>query len=388
MRKFRVSMGVILLVAAAMLITAGSLSAKVTGKQIIIGAGYPLTGNAAQWGQHSKIGTEIAIEEINAAGGIHGVPLKLVLFDDRGKPEEGIAIARKLATRDKALIMLGPIHSSLCEVLFPQLGRIKIPVVSPTSAKPGLAKLSNWGFRNSLTSDKQLAPSVRDWAKKYGIKKAVIIYDSADAVSSGEGAKVFPAVMKNLGIKNLGSITYQTGTIDFSAQITKIKQLKPDGVLVGGLYQEGANILREARKQGLMAPFVGGVAMGTPDLIRLAGPASEGTYSATAGWVDNPDPKVQRFIEKFVKRAGKKPNYGGMRSYDSIYITKMIIEKYGVTNKPGDLQKDRERIRKGWSELKNFPGISGTTTMDEDGDGKGTGAVLIVKDGKWGGYLP
>ncbi|MBI3090479.1 MAG: ABC transporter substrate-binding protein [Candidatus Tectomicrobia bacterium] len=372
---------------AALLLGAWGLtpaSAKVEGKEILIGGLYPVTGLGAEWGEFGLAGTQIAIEEINKAGGINGVPLRLIHYDYESKTAPSIALAKKLATRDKVLMITGPCFSSACEVVFPLLDQMKIVAVSYCSSAPGLSALSTWAFRNTLTSDKQLDTAMKQWVKMYNVKKAVILYNSADKVSTSEGRDLLPVLFKKHNVQLLDSLTFQSGTLDFAAYITKVKGLNPDGIGIGSCYQEGANIMREARKQGLKAAFIGGACNTSPDLIRLGGTAAEGYVGSTAAWLEDPRPKVQAFVKKVIERTGgRRPNYGGFRAYDNIYIIKKIIEEQGVTNKPEDLEKDREKMKKGWASLKNFDGVSGITTMDEVGDGIGEAVALIVRNGKY-----
>ena len=359
---------------------AGDAPAKVGGKSVKLGAIYSITGKGAEWGEHSKIATEIAVEEINQAGGIGGMPLEVLVQDTGTEVAPAISLARKLILEDKVLAILGPCFSSEFEALAPLLDRLKTMIVSQCSAKPGISALSQWAFRNTLTSDKQLAPAVDIWQKRYGVKSAAIIYDSADAVSSAEGKTVLPALLKKAGIEVKDSLTYQTKDIDFSAQITRVKALNPDGIALGACYQQAANIVREARKQGLKQPFLASACVGSPEFAKLTGQEGEGTIIGSAGWPDDPKPKTAAFLKKFMERSGgKKPNYGGMRSYDNVYIMKHVIETSGVTNKPGDLEADRARIREGWAGVKDFDGITGLTTIDANGDGTGKATVLTVK---------
>lgn len=356
--------------------------AKLAGTAVKLGAIYSITGKGAEWGEHSKIATEIAVEEINAAGGVGGVPLEISIQDTGTEVGQAIALARKLILEDKALAILGPCFSSEFEALAPLLNRLKTVIVSQCSAKPGISALSKYAFRNTLTSDKQLEPAVQIWKKRYHVKTAVIIYDSADAVSAAEGGKVLPALLKKYDVAVKGSLTYQTKDIDFSAQITRAKALNPDGIALGACYQQAANIVREARKQGLKQPFLASACTGSPEFATLVGKDGEGTIVGSAGWPDDPRPKVQAFLKKFMARSGgKKPNYGGMRAYDNVYITKHVVETEGVTNRPDDLEKDRDRIREGWTKVKGFDGVTGATTINAQRDGAGKATVLLVKDG-------
>lgn len=353
---------------------------KLAGKTVRLTGIYPLTGSQAEWGQHSKIATEIALEEINAAGGIGGLPVEVSIQDTATDPAQAITLARKAALEDRTLAILGPCESTAFEAIAPLLDRLKIMMVSQCSAKPGLAALSSWAFRNTLTSDRQLEPAVQIWKQRYGVKTVAILYDQSDAVAATEGSKVLPVLFKKHGIEVKELLTYQAKDIDFSAQVTKIKSLNPDAVGLGSCYQQAANIVREARKQGLKQPFLAGACTGSPEFAKLTGKDGEGTIIASAGWPDDPRPKVQSFLKKFTERSGgKKPNYGGMRTYDNVYLMKQIIETSGVTNKPEDLEADRDRIRRGWNQVKDYDGVAGLTTLVER-EGAGKPTVLTVKD--------
>jgi branched-chain amino acid transport system substrate-binding protein len=362
-------------------------AAKLEGKSVKIGGLFGVSGVCAEWGTNGKIGTEIAMEEINAAGGIGGLPIELVWYDDECKGGPAIPLLEKLAKQDNVLVVNGPCQSSTVEVMFPKLERMGLVLISFCSSKPGLSALSKgWGFRNTLTSDKQLEPAVVKWKEKYGIKSAVVLYNSEDAVSTSEGKDILPMLFEKHGIKTLKLFSFQTQTVDFAPFITEIKSLNPDGIGLGSCYEAGAKIAIEARRQGVKAPFIGGACNSTPGLIDIGKENVEGYYGSTAAWIQgNPDPRVVKFVQEFKKRspAGKDPTYGGLRAYDNVYIIKKIIEESGVTNKPADLEKDRKKIRDGWAKLKDFPGISGETTMDEVGDGVGGVRTLVVEGGKF-----
>jgi branched-chain amino acid transport system substrate-binding protein len=287
------------------------------------------------------------------------------------------------------LAVSGPCFSSVFETVAPQLdSQLKTVINSYCSAKPGLAAMSKWAFRNTLTSDKQLKPVVAAWVKEYKPKKVVIIYDAQDAVSKAEGAKILPVLLKANGVDVVGSLTYRTNDTDYSAQITKAKSLGADGIAFGSCYQNSGAIVKEAYKQGLKVPFVAGACSSTQGFIDIAGKAAEGTYMSTAAWIDDPRPAAASYLEKYkMASGGKSPNYGGPRGYDNIYLFKHCIESSGVTNKSGDLASDREKIRECMAKTKHFPGAAGEVTFDEHGDGTGVTAILKVKDGKYANIL-
>ncbi len=360
-------------------------AAKLEGRNVKIGCLASVTGKGAEWGQTAKISMEIAVEEINAKGGIGGVPVELICYDTQTLEAEALKAASRLVDRDKVLVISGPCFSGEFETIAPQLdGQLKTVINSYCSAKPGLSAMSKWAFRNTLTSDKQLKPVVEAWVKDYKIKKVAIIYDAEDAVSKGEGAAVLPALFKANNVEVVESLTYRTKDTDYSAQITKVKSLGVDGIGLGACYQNAGAIVKEMQKQGLNITVIGGACAGSPGFIEIGGKAAEGSYMSTAAWLDDPRPEVQAYLKKIVaKNNGKQPPYGGPRAYDIIYSYKHCIEASGVTNKPADLATDRDKIRGCLAGLKKFPGVAGEITMDENRDGAGSSAILKVINGKY-----
>jgi branched-chain amino acid transport system substrate-binding protein len=364
---------------------ANAQAKKLAGRSVKIGCLVPLTGKGAEWGLGAKPSMELAVEEINAKGGIGGLPIELICYDDQTLESEALKAMSRLVDRDKVLAISGPCFSGPFETIAPQLdSRFKTPIDSYCSAKPGLSAMSKWAFRNTLTSDKQLKPVVDAWLKEYKIKKVVIIYDAEDAVSKGEGAAVLPKLLKDHGVEILDSLTYRTKDTDYSAQVTKAKSLGAEGIALGACYQNAAAIAKEMAKQGFHVPIIGGACAGAPGYIEIAGKAAEGTYMSTAAWLDDPRPEVQSYVKKIKpKLNGALPPYSGPRSYDIIYSFKYCFEKAGITNKPSDLDSDRDKIRECLGTLKDFPGVAGPITMDANRDGTGITAILKVVNGKY-----
>jgi branched-chain amino acid transport system substrate-binding protein len=373
--------------AAALAVTlppAHAQGAKLAGRNVKIGCQVSLTGKGAEWGQAAKVSMEIAVEEINAKGGVGGLPIDLICYDTQTSEPEALKTVSRLVERDRVLAISGPCFSSEFEAIAPQLDtQLKTVINSYCSAKPGLSAMSKWAFRNTLTSDKQLKPVVDAWVADYHPKKVVIIYDAEDAVSKAEGVAVLPALFKAHGIEVLDMLSYRTKDTDYSAQITRAKSLGADGIGLGSCYQNAGAIVKEAHKQGLMVPVVGGACASAPGFIEIAGKAAEGTYMSTAAWIDDPRPEVQAYVKKVVAKLGGKPPYSGPRAYDIIYSYKYCIEKSGVTNNPADLEADRDRMRECLQGLKGFPGVAGEITMNEVRDGAGSSAILKVVNGQY-----
>lgn len=353
--------------------------------EIKIGLTLPKTGVLAEEGILEDNAATMAVEEINAAGGIGGVSIKLIVYDNRTLPNETINTVKKLISDDKVLTILGPCTSSNVEVAFAVANRGKTVCVSPLSSKPGVSEANRpWCFRNTITSDKLYRALVERWTKDLNIKKVAVVYDAKEAFHHSDGTVVFPKALEQVGIPIVTTVSCTTGDIDFSAQLTKVNSMKPDGIILALARTEGAQLVKQARRMRMATPFAGGLDIISPRFTELGGKDAEGVYGVHSAWIiGNPDPKMKQFVDKVVKRTGQTPSIGYIRMYDTVYMTKHIIEKMKVTNKPGDLEKDREKIRDGWQNLKDYRGLEGRTSMNEKGDGDKETYLLIVKDGEF-----
>ncbi|MDA8212212.1 MAG: ABC transporter substrate-binding protein [Clostridia bacterium] len=367
-----------------------------TGEQkpesVKIGVLTGLTGKGADWGKKQKVALEIAEKEINQGGGINGNPVKFIICDTGGENQQAVILTRKLATEDKVLAILGPYFSGEAEVAFPQANELKLPIISATSAKPGISAANRpWAFRNSMTDDKMLKVALPLFLKKYPVKNIAVVTDMKDAISKSFGTKTLPAALKAtpglVMLKEGQPVTYNTGDTDFSAQVSALKQLKPEAIGVGGLYQEIASLAREMKRQGMNIPALGNVGMYSEALIEQGGDAVEGWVALSNFWPTSPDPKVQEFNAKFKTAAqaaglGPTPDTFAVSMYDTALITAELIRKNKLTAQ-SPLEEARAAIRDGWAGVKDYPGVMGKTSIDGAGDGIKEVYTLIVKDGKW-----
>lgn len=371
---------------------AGGTTGEQKSEPVKIGVLTGLTGKGADWGKKQKVALEIAEKEINQGGGINGNPVKFIICDTGGENQQAVILTRKLATEDKVLAILGPYFSGEAEVAFPQANELKLPIISATSAKPGISAANRpWAFRNSMTDDKMLKVALPLFLKKYPVKNIALVTDMKDAISKSFGTKTLPAALKAtpglVMLKEGQPVTYNTGDTDFSAQVSALKQLNPEAIGVGGLYQEIASLAREMKRQGMNIPALGNVGMYSEALIEQGGDAVEGWVALSNFWPTSPDSKVQEFNTKFKTAAqaaglGPTPDTFAVSMYDTAMITAELIRKNKIT--PGSpLEEARAAIRDGWAGVKDYPGVMGKTSIDGAGDGIKEVYTLIVKDGKW-----
>jgi len=377
-----------------LLIFAMTTGVALAQQPIKIGVAFGLTGLWSDWCKRDLIAVEMAMEEINAAGGVNGMPLKPVIYDTASKPSEATRVVRKLATDDKVLAILGPFSSSECEVAFPVGNRIGIVMIAQASSKPGVAAANRpYAFRNKVDELRLAIPAIKKWKKHHNIKTVAIVHDAKDAVSRALGTMVLPGVCKKLGIKivNEGKyVTYTTGDFDMRPQVTRLKGYEFDGIVFGGVYMDGVTFIKEARRQGVNQPMVGGNPLMHLLFPLRGGKAAEGVYTSSEFYYWMPKPSVQKFTKEYIKRAKNKgfdppqPLQFDVNVYDSIYMLAHVMKERGITNKPGDLARDRELIMKGLTDLKGFPGLASEISFNKK-TGDATKIIYVVKaqGGEW-----
>jgi branched-chain amino acid transport system substrate-binding protein len=348
-----------------------------------IGILMPLTGAGSKYGQEQKIAVDMFMEKYEH---LDAAAQKLVpfIYDTRWSGTEAISLTRKLIDSDQVAVIVGPMSSGESEVAFPVANRMETPIITPTAAKPGIAAANRpWAFRNANTSDKLDGALLNAWLAKqaHPIKSVVIFVDTKDAVSNSDGTLAFPAALKKLGVTILDTISFQTGDIDFSAQVTRAKGLQPDGIVLAGLYGESAHVVREARHQGMMQSIVAGLEVMDPRFNELAGSDANGVMSVTDFFAGNQNPTVATWAQEFEKRYHNPPSNTAALMYDSLYLTRQCILEHDVLGK--NLKADRLAIRDCWAGMKGAEApLTGATTINADGETVRQPAILVIENEK------
>lgn len=384
---------ILLAITIAVFICAAFFPAAIqAGQPIKIGVAYGLQGMWSDWCKKNLVAIDMALEEINAAGGVNGMPLDAIIYDTASKPAEATRLVRKLATDDKVMAILGPFSSSECEVAFPVGNRLGIVMISQASSKPGVAAKWPYAFRNKIDELRLAIPAVKKWKAVYNIKTIAIVHDAKDAVSRALGTMVLPGVSKKLGLQivNEGNyVTYTTGDFDMRPQVTKLKNMQFDGLVFGGVYMDGVTFIKEARRQGVNQPMVGGNPLMSLQFPRKGGKAAEGVFTSSEFYYWMEKPRVQAFTKEFIKRAKAKgidppePLQFDVNVYDAIYMLAHAIKQNGITNKPSDLARDRELIMKGLTDLKDFDGLASKIKFNDQGDAVRDVYVVKAQGTEW-----
>ncbi len=291
-----------------------------------------------------------------------------------GKPEQALSAAQKLINSDQVVAILGPTLSTEMKVVAPEANASGVPIMGTSTTAQGITQIGKFVFRNSLPESQAIPASIGKAVKKYGIKKVALLYGNDD-VFTKSGFDTMKEVAEKLKLKIVTIEEFQKGQADYKAQLTKIASLKPDAVLCSALYNEGGVILAQARKMGLMVPFIGGNGFNSPKVIEIAKGAAEGLIVATPWFAEKNDPKVKAFVAKYEKAYGKKPDQFAAQAYDAFYIMANALKAAGAA--------DRLKLRDALAATKNFQGVLGNFSFDAERDVVMAPNVLIVKDGKF-----
>ena len=362
----------VLPVSLAALIFAGCAKPTDTIK---IGEFASLTGKEAAFGQSSHKGTLLAIEEINAAGGVLGKKLELVTEDNQSKAGESATIVKKLIARDKVVAILGEVASSRSLEAAPICQDAKIPQISPSSTNPSVTATGDYIFRVCFIDPFQgvvMAKFAKDTLK---IRKVAVLTSVSSAYSVGL-AKYFKERFAADGGTVAIEQKYSEGDKDFKAQLTAIKAAGIEGIFVPGYYTEAALVCKQAKDLGLSVPIFGGDGWEAPQLLEIGGAAVEGAYYSTHYSPENQTPAVSAFLAKFSQRWNKEtPDAMAALGYDSAMVLIDAIKRAGTTEGP--------KLRDALAATKNYLGITGNTTLDDQRNATKSAVVITVKGGKF-----
>jgi branched-chain amino acid transport system substrate-binding protein len=365
-----------------LLITTLVMSVHAAHADVTFGILMPLTGAGSRYGQEQRIAVDMFLEKYSDLGGASG-KLVPIIYDTRWNGTEAISVTRKLIDSDKVAVIVGPMSSSESEVALPVANRMETPIITPTAAKPGIATANRpWAFGFATTADKLDGSLVQAWLGKHpSIKTVVVLVDAKDAVSNSECTRVIPPALEKLGVKVLDTISFQTGDIDFSAQVTKASGLKPDGVVLCGLYTESAHVVKEIRRQGMAQPIVAGIAVMSDRFNSLAGADANGIMSVTDFFAGDQNPTITAWSKEYEARFKSPPTNVGALTYDTLYLTRECIRQRGVAGK--DLAAGRTAIRDCWAQLKGAEApLTGANTINADGYAVRNATIVTIQGGK------
>jgi len=354
----------------------GSSSSSANSNEIVIGHVASLTGDTATFGVSADEGIRLALEQINSKGGVLGKQVKVITEDDRSLSDEAKTAANKLITRDHVCALLGEIASSRSIAIAPVAEDAKIPMLSPGSTNPKVTQGYQYVFRNCFTDNFQGA-AIADFAmKQLGFKKFAILYPANS--DYGVGLRdVFKKTVEKNGGQIVDEEAYtEKSDVDFRGQLTKIKNANPQAIFDSGYYTEAGLIAQQARELGITCPILGGDGWDSDQTIKIGGKAIEGCYFSNHYSPDENRPEVKDFVAAYEKKYnGKVPDAMAVLGYDAMKIMADAIQRAGST--------DGTKIRDALASTKNFPGVSGSTTIDANHNARKPIVMVKIEDGRF-----
>lgn len=360
---------IVMAVCVAALGMAGALEA---ADKIKIGFNAPLTGFAASDGKSSSEGAKLAVEQINAAGGINGKMLELVIYDDQAKAAQSIPIASKLIGQDKVVIGVSGSYSAPTRSAAGVYQEAKIPYISAYAIHPDITRAGDYVFRTSFLGEVQGRGGAKLIGNVIGKKRVVMITlqnDFGKSLAAG-----FKEAAGNYGIKIVNEYQYSIKDRQFGPIVAKVKADKPDAIYASGYYFTAGPLVSQLRAAGITVPIIGQEGYDSQKFIEIAGKAAEGVIITTSLDRDSDVPETKDFIEAFEKKAGFKVDMVAASAHTAIMVVADALKRAGTS----DPKALRDAIAK--TDLKVS---TGTIKFNKLGEVMKAVQVQVVRDGNW-----
>ena len=352
-----------------------------TSSEIPIGHFASMTGDTATFGVSADEGIRLAMNEINAAGGVLGKKLRVITEDDRSLPDEAKTAVQKLINRDRVVALLGEIASSRSIAGAPIAQDAQIPMLSPGSTNPKVTEIGDYIFRACFIDPFQGTAMANFAMKDLGLKRFAILYAVNSDYSVGLRDFFRDAVQKGGG-QIVSELSYtEKSDVDFKGQLTKIRDANPDAIWVPGYYTEAGLICQQARELGIKVPIMGGDGWDSDQTVQIGKQAVEGTYFSNHYHADEDRPEVRKFVDSYKQTyknpdgSPKVPDAMAILGYDAMKLMADAIKRANGT--------DGSKIRDALAATRDFAGASGNITIDENRNAKKPIVILKIEGGKF-----
>lgn len=371
--------GLSLLVAGVMVATAftacSNTGSSANSDTIVIGGLAPLTGSVSQYGISTSNGAKLAIKEINEAGGILGKQVDFVLYDEKGDAVEAVTQYDRLVQKDNIVALIGDITTKPTIAVAQKAAQDNIPMITPTGTGASITEIGNNIFRACFTDPFQGELMANYATDKLGAKTAAVLYDTGDDYSTGI-AEAFKQEAGTLGLEVVAYEGYTTGSTDFNAQLTKIKSVNPDVIMVPCYYQDASQIIVQARKMGITSQFLG--SDGWDGVLQQLDPSNyeylNDSFYCNQYSLGQPSEALQKFIDAYTTEYGADTlSMFAVLGYESAYIMAAAIENAGST--------DSDAIVAALKNL-DYQGVSGSISYKGGNDPVREVYMIEFVDGK------
>src|SRR5712691_6196911 len=341
---------------------------------ITIGYYGDLSGRTSNFGQSTKNGVEMAADEINKAGGINGRQITILSEDDEGRPEKAATVVTKLIDQDRVVALLGEVASGNTLAAAPKAQAAKVPMISPSSTNPAVTQVGDYISRVCFIDPFQGEVMAKFAANTLKAKRAAIMLDFNSPYSRGL-TDFFESSFTKLGGQILNKQSYTQGDRDYKGQLTAIRATNPDVIYVPGYYGEVGVIAKQAKQLDIKAPLLGGDGWDATQLWDLGGDSLNGDFISNHYSVDDPSPAIQKFVADYKARHGKVPDALAALGYDAMRVLGEAIKRAGTTEEP--------KLRDAIAQTQNFPGVTGTISIDAQRNAVKPAVVLKLQDRKY-----
>lgn len=346
-----------------------------SGAVIKVGEFASLTGREAAFGQSSHEGTALAVDDLNAAGGVLGRQIQLITEDDESQAGQPSTDVRKLISDDGVVAILGEVASSRSLEAAPVCQQKQIPMISPSSTNPKVTEVGDYIFRVCFIDPFQGTVMANFATKTLHMKTAAVLTDVTSDYSEGL-AKYFKDSFTASGGKIVADQNYSGGDKDFNAQLTAIKAANPDGIFIPGYYTEVGLMALQARQLGITVPLFGGDGWDGKPLLSIGGSAVEGCYFSDHFTSDDTNAIVQAFVKRYqAKYQNQIPDAMAALGYDSMMILADAMTKAGTTDGP--------KVRDALVAEKDFAGITGQITIDAQRNASKPAVILEITNAQY-----
>lgn len=374
------------LVSALSLVLFCSFAAVADVGELRIGLVGPMTGPGVQYGQSMKEAAQLAVNQINDAGGVNGKKILLFMEDDESNPAKAVSSMQKLINSDQIAAAVGNYNSSCTLAAMGVTQRFKVPHLCPISTAAAITAGGNpYIFRNCATNPMQVG-QLADWVFKHlskegQINKAAILHENTD-YGTGIMEDFVENVKKDPNWELVANESYNPGDTDMVAQLTSIKGKNPAVLLIGGNVTEGAQIVRQAKEIDFPVQFLGLGGLSNDRFAELAGVENvEGIINVSYFEKDSPNPLAQKFVQDYQKAYNKDPDMFAAATYEAIDLIAHVARNLG-----GESWKSvanlRQTLTEGIAALDDLPGVQGPTTFDEKGQADKLVYIIRWEGGK------
>ena len=347
----------------------------VLADSIRIGFNAPLTGFAAADGNSALVGAQLAVEQVNAAGGINGDDIELVVYDDQASPKEAAPLAVKMTTQDEVTAGISGSYSGSTRAAATIFQENSVPYISAYAVHPDITRAGDYVFRTSFMGEVQGRAGAKLIGETMGLKRVALITlnnDFGKSLATG-----FKETAADFGIEITGEYEYSIKDREFGPIVSKVKSDDPDAIYASGYFFTAGPLVRQIRAAGIAAPVIGQEGYDSQKFIEIAGPDAEGVIITTSLDRDSSNPVTQAFIEGFEEKAGYPTDMVAASAHTAVLVMAAALKKAGA----GGGAALRDAIAES-----SVDASTGHISFNALGEVKKDVQIQVVKDGAWRHY--